>query len=256
MVVSRGVGAGGYVGSGSEASRARYGRLSKPADKGIIYLQGSHSLADVIVTDPDLGPIVQLLGDSGFRVACGDMSQTTSQGTFGNDLAQTRAGQLRTWLQNTVGAAAGKVHIFAGSGGCAAALNYARQNPANVASLVLSGPLVDLQDVHDNRVDAVITQAEIHKAYNNGVDDGGTAYAAGLATHSPTLAADKTPLAGIPMLLIYATNDPYIPVQVVTDYRDKIIAAGGSCSLLNLGAVGHSITGLDPIAVRDFFQAH
>lgn len=247
LVSSRGVGQ--YAG-GAEAHRILGGRGSGPGSPGILNLQGSHSLADAFTKEFDVwvGGVVQLLCDAGRWVAGGDMSQTLTQGTFGNDTAVTRAGQLKTFIQAAPFLArAGKVAIMAGSGGATAAINYARANPALVSALLLFCPLTDLQDFHDLRVDATITAAEVETAYG-----GAAAYATALPTHSPVVGTNPNPLAPIPMRIYYSTNDPYIPVSTVTAFQAKVLASGGKCDIASLGPVGHSAQNMNVLDAANF----
>lgn len=238
-----------------EAHRGVYGRMSKATDKGIVWLTGSHSLADAIVL-PDVLRVVEPLADARFRMLCGDIGQTTTQGTFGNDTARTRAGQLRTHLQTTMGAASGEVHLWGGSGGGTAAIAYARQNPGNVASIYLVAPLVALAAFYASLPVLGITQAEVNKAYNNGVDDGGTAFNLALPTHDPSASGNQAALAGIPIRIAYSTDDPAIPPSTIAAYAALVNAAGGSVTTVSQGAVGHSSLGVDPQDVVEFFLAN
>jgi pimeloyl-ACP methyl ester carboxylesterase len=253
LCTSRGVGQ--YV--ASETHDLVWARQAKQGLRLVVTCQGSHSLADSVLT-ADSWQRTQVLCDAGFVVICGDLSQTASQGTFGNDTAQTRVGQLRTFATGTgvPVPTSGKMHLIGGSGGCTAAINYARANPQNVASMYLIAPLADVENFYSNWTDATITQAEVNKAYNNGVDDGGTAYTAAMPAHNPSRAGNQAALSGVPMRLAYSTNDPYIPVSTVTNYQSLITAAGGSCSIVSQGAVGHSGTGVDPADVVRFFQTN
>lgn len=190
------------------------------------------------------------------------MGQTATQGTFGNDTAVTRVGQLRTYVQGTsspVQAASGKVHIHGTSGGCTAAINYARANPANVGALYLVAPFTDVLTFYNDatRVAAAgITQAELNKAYNGGVDDGGTAFLAAMPTHDPSASGNQAALAGIPIRLIYSDDDPVIPPSTVAAYAALLSAAGVSVTTASEGAVGHGSTGVDPVDLVSFFIEH
>lgn len=241
-------GVGQYV-----ASEAHRGVLPpNPAPRVALYLQGSHSLADSVTFSlAGCYDVAQALARSGYLVLAGDLSQTTSQGTYGSDTARSRAGSLRTFAQGTLGGASGKVWIFAGSGGVTAAANYARQNPTNVAAIYATNPLLDVQDFHDNRVDVSITAAEVEAAYG-----GLSAYNAAMPAHNPAASGNQAAMSGVAWHIDYATDDPYIPTSSVTGFKANLEAAGGTCEISSLGAVGHTATGIDPDAVVAFFQAH
>lgn len=264
--VCKSYGSGLYV--ASETSAVAWGRTATPGvPKGVITCQGSHGLAFTLF-GADTWDRAQTLAANGYVNLSGDLSQTLTQGTFGNDTAQTRVGQLKTFIQGTTApmkAASGKVHLIGGSGGATDAINYARANPTLVASMYLIAPLVDVEDFYSNWLNggangatgsSGVTQAEINKAYNAGVDDGGTAYLAAMPSHNPIRSGNQAALSGIPMKLAYSTDDPFIQVSKVTDYATAVNSAGGSATLVNQGAVGHSGTGVDPQDVVNFFNAH
>lgn len=238
---SRGVGA--YV--AGETHNLAYPRTAKPnASPGVLLLTGSHSTADTEFTAADALGRVTALAQAGFVVMSGNLGQpappAAPQGTFGNDTSITRVGQMKTFLQGTapVPAAAGKVHITGGSGGAAAAINYALRNPASVASLYLMVPLTDLEDFYNSRTDATIPKTEVDAAYG-----GAAAFAAAVPSHSP-IRQNLAPLAGMKVRLVYSTNDPYVPVSTVTNFVSAATAAGAIVSTFNQGAAGHAATGV------------
>lgn len=247
---------GGYV--ASENAYVIFSERAQAGGRTVINLQGSHSLASVGKGDATL----ELLADCGFVCVTGDLSQTTTQGTYGNDTARTRVGQLKSFVQGSVfpmAAASGKVCLLGASGGAAAAINYARQNPSNVAAMYLVVPLVDIAAAYADAARlaaAGVTQAEMNKAYNGGVDDGGTAFNAAMPTHDPSASGNQAALSGIPMKLVYSTSDTVIPQASVTAYAALVNAAGGSAVTASEGAVGHSAAGIDRQDVVSFFQAH
>ena len=250
--VSRGVGQ--YV--ASETHRVLWHRMTKPGAPLLIYCQGSHGIADGTYASEKAD--LQALTRAGIIVAVCDLSQTTTQGTFGNSTSQTRIGQLRTFVQGAtspIQADAGAFSLFGGSGGAAAALNYARANAANVNSVSGVGPLVDLQDVYENHLpQSGVTQAEVNAAYGGDVT-------ASYATHNPSASGNPAQLSTVPLKFWYSTDDPFIPVSTVTNFRDAVVAGGGSCELTSLGAIGHtdqglSYEGVDTGDVADFILAN
>lgn len=248
MILSGGTGV--YVAGENHA--VVVARLAKPgASRVVLGLNGSHST----VANSPPGASQWALADSGFLVMQADHGQPVAGGfgTYGNDTVITRIGQMRTFMQSSarhVPAAAGKVILSGGSGGCTGALNYAFRNPADVACMALALPLVDVEDLYNNRTDGVVTQAEMDTAYG-----GHPAFLTAMPSHSPKN-QDKTVLAGIPMLLHYSTNDPYISVQSVMDFRDAVNGAGGNVTVVSLGAVGHNNSAVDRQSVIDFFKAY
>lgn len=249
----RSAGVGGYV--AGESHILLCDRTTKPGAPGVLICTGSHSTAPSTMINDGLDRAIAL-AKAGFVVMSGDHGQPFpgGYGTYGNDTAITRIGQMRTFLQSSarhISASSGKIHLTGGSGGCAAAINFALRNPAFVASMSLMLPLIDLEDIYNNRTDATVTQAEIDTAYG-----GHAAYLAAVATHSPKR-QDKTPLANIPIRMFYAdANDPYISLQSVFDFRDEVNGLGGNVSLVNLGGVGHNAATVDPQDAVAFFKAH
>ena len=246
ICASRGVGL--YV--ASETHRVVWSRATKPGARLLIYVQGSHGTAETTFNAerPDL----EALARAGFIVALADVSQTTSQGTFGNTTSQTRIGQLRTFMlgaSSPIVPSSGEMFLVGGSGGAAAILNYARANPANVAAIAATTPLVDLQDFYTSRTDATITQAEVNAAYGGDVT-------ASYATHNPSASGNQTALAGVPMKLYYSTDDPYIPVSTVTNYETLVRAVSGTIERQSLGAVGHTDAGVSYEEVGRWLNAH
>lgn len=243
QTTSRSVGA--YV--ASEAAYVAWGRMTAALPKAVLYLQGSHGISDSLKGDTT----INRLSDEGYVSICGDLSQTASQGTFGNTTSQTRTGQLKTYVQGSTSpfqAAAGKVAILAASGGAAAGINFALANPTLVSCIYGVCPLVALQDVYENRTDAAVTQAEIRAAYGNAVPT--------YSTHDPSYTGRQAALSGIPIRIAYSTDDPYVPQSIVEAYRDLVNNAGGNCTLISQGAVGHSALGLDRDDLIAFYEAH
>lgn len=254
--VARSRGVGVYV--ANEVSNVLWGRGSQIRRKAVLSLQGSHGTSDTMLSLADTFDRCASLALDGFTVASGDLSQTASQGTYGNDTGRTRVGQLLSFVQSNSSPipCTGPVHLLGVSGGATAAIQYARANPANVASMYLITPLVDLADFYANRTDATLTQSEVNKAYNNGVDDGGTAFNAALPTHDPSAPGNQAALAGIPIRLAYSDNDQYCPASTVTAYAELVNAAGGSATAYSEGAVAHQGTGVDTNDVLAFFRTH
>jgi predicted esterase len=77
-----------------------------------------------------------------------------------------------------------------------------------------------------------------------------------MPTHDPSASGNQAALAGIPVRLIYSTNDPVILPANVSAYRDLLLAAGVGVTMSSQGAVGHSTLGLDHQDPVNFFQAH
>lgn len=223
---------GQYV--ASEVHRACWHRRTLAGAPLLVYVQGSHATADGAYASERAD--LEALARAGFIVALADVSQTASQGTFGNTTVQTRIGQLRTLMLGSSSplVATGPMVMVAGSGGVAGMLNYAGANPSNVAAMVGIVPLVDLQDLYENRLPfSGVTQAEVDTAYGGDVT-------ASYATHDPSATGNAEALS-LPLKLWYSDDDPAIPASTVTDYAARY---GGVCEMESLGAVGHTDSGL------------
>lgn len=127
---------------------------------GVIYCHGAGELA----ASP-LGSVnskiaeAQLLSQiaAQYPMAMADLGTweqggTSDSNSWGNTNAQTRVGQLKTWLQSASGGGAksGKVALIGISMGATTALNYARNNPTQVVGVIGIIPVIDLDDIRTN----------------------------------------------------------------------------------------------------------
>lgn len=162
---------------------------------------------------------------------------------WGNPTAQTRLGQCRTWLQAN-GALSGTVLCVTTSQGAAAALNYAADNPTHIGGVVSFMPGFHLDDIRDN--DRGGSRSLIDAAW-------GVTWPAALpAGANPALKSAQ--LSSIPQQMWYATDDPYIPTSVVTDW-----ATASGAEAYSVGALGHSdnaIAAAPHETVMAFLRAH
>lgn len=127
---------------------------------GVIYCPPKGQTAINVLTDFIAAAIVA----AGFPLISADYNNvdgTTPQ--WGNDLAGTRVGQVRTLAQSTYGFKSGPVLGYGGSMGSATLMRYAVDNPSNVAALAMGIPICDLAYAHDNDVQS--NQAGIETAY-------------------------------------------------------------------------------------------
>lgn len=226
------LGLGAYA--AGEAHSIALGRGYKPAVKRpVIFFTGGPGDARDHLTTPASGshitPVLTRVGFAVIGAAFGGGS------LWGNDVSQTRIGQVWTQVKAEV---APKTDKFIGIGvskGYTALDNYARANPANVAALVGIVPVVDLTDIRDNN--RAGAQASIDAAY-------GGNYAAQKATHDPALNAGSRP--AIPTLLLYGTDD-----QTVLAAKVQAFAAAASLTARSLGAFDHTTTAPRVSAVED-----
>ena len=204
---------------------------------GIVHSGGRGSNETGPLSDQYNGPINSFLAD------CGYPSIAVSPGTtWGNDTIQASLTAAKNAGQASYGFASGKVYLRGGSMGALNVLNWTVNNPTLVKAMVLTTPVTDLAYMHDNNIGGWAT--EIETAYG-----GLAAYQAALATHNP--AQNTASLTGIPILVCYSTDDPYIPPSQAQSFAATV---GGTA--VSMGAVGHSVQGLAAEQVSNFFAAH
>lgn len=197
-------------------------RLKKTGLRGVVFIHSGGADGTSIINGtglPGLASLMKRVGEE-FLVAATNYEPQA----FGNPTAQTRLGQCRTWLQAN-GALPGTVLCITTSQGAACALNYASDNPTHIGGIVSFMPGFHLDDLRDN--DRGGTRVLIDAAW-------GVSYPAPLpAGANPALKSAQ--LSAIPQQMWYATDDPYIPTTVVTDW-----AAASGAEAYSVGALGHS----------------
>lgn len=233
---------GSYV--ASEAHIGIEGRhyVRSATKRGIVACHGNSQTALTALTDSDHRPPYFGLADRGLCVGSADLGSTAGTPQWGNDTVRTRVGEVWAYLQSRFGAKTDKMLLLALSGGTPAALNYARQNPSNVAAIALLIPIPNVQDAYDNRG----FSASIETAY-------GSAWAASAATHDPAASGNQAALAGIPIHAWTSSNDTAAVASVVNAYAALV---GGSMAVSSMGAIGHSTSALNPNDVYDFFAPY
>lgn len=211
---------------------------SKPA---ILYAHGRGGTARDFF-DPSVYPMLKALTDAGYPFVANDLGGTTN---YGNNTAITRLGQTRTFAQGSeIGAQSGKVVLFSVSMGGLAVCNWARQNKAQVACIVMTVPATELEYYHDNDIlEGVDAAAEIEAAYG-----GTTAYNNSLATHSPINYAAE--ISDLPIAIFYNTDDPMAsPARV-----EAFGAAVGAQMYPTLGQ--HTLNNINTAQVVSFIDAN
>jgi alpha-beta hydrolase superfamily lysophospholipase len=161
--------------------------------------------------------------------------------TWGNDTAQTRVGDARTFATTKFGAKNDKVVLIGVSMGGLLALNWARANPGLVAAIALLYPAVDLQWVHDNGA-----KTDTEAAY------GGTTatFNAAVAAHNPT--AHQADFAGMPIKMWHSDAD-----TVVGTAQQVAFATGVGIPRVTLPGAAHAdLAVVDATQVRDFIGAY
>jgi pimeloyl-ACP methyl ester carboxylesterase len=158
---------------------------------------------------------------------------------WGNPAARARIADAVAWLEANR-AVAGPAILVGTSMGAAAALNYAADNPGDVAAVVGIIPAVDLQAVRV--ADTGGARAGRDAAY-------GVAYPAALPAGANPAA--RVAELDVPVLLCTASDDA-ISVNAGT------FAAAIGAELVDVGALGHdndAVAAVDPEAVAAFVNA-
>lgn len=164
---------------------------------------------------------------------------------WGNTTHQDRVTTAYTTAQSSYGFDSTKVNLFAASGGAAPILNWAIANVAKVQSITLVIPAVDIRDIDlNNRVSVLgfdpVTQGP-RAAYGGSTP--GTAF-------NPV--SNAAALAGIPIRLYYSNTDNVCLPATQTAFQT---AVGSSCTLVNMGNLGHGAS-FNPFEVLQFLTAN
>lgn len=216
---------------------------SNPANKpAILYAHGRGGTARDFF-DPSVYRILKAFIDAGYPFIANDLGGTSN---FGNDTSILRLGQTKAFAQSAaVGAKPGKVILFSVSMGGLAVCNWARQNKADVACIVMTVPATELQYFHDtpNILPGVDVTAEMNAAYG-----GASAYSAAIPTHSPLTYASE--IADLPIAIHYNTDDTMAnPARV-----EAFGAAVGATMHPTLG--GHTLDNINMDQIISFINTH
>ncbi len=198
---------------------------------GIIFIPGTDETYKFAVLPNQGQPVVQQLLDAGYPVAAFQASSTVGGigNLWANDACYAMIAAMRTYLQSSaVGAKAGKIGLVGLSQGALDVLAWAGQNPTLTGGVTAYLPNTDL------------AATAAHPTYGASVDSAyGGNYVQGThgATHSPITQAGLGKFAGVPINLVYASNDPVI----APTYPQQFAAAVGSNAvLIDGGATGHA----------------
>jgi pimeloyl-ACP methyl ester carboxylesterase len=180
-------------------------------------------------------------------VFCADLGTstagTTQKDSYGNTNQQARIGDVRTFAQGaTGGAKTGKVVLVGVSMGWLMAVNYARNNPTNVAGMVGLIPASDLDDIRNN--DRASLRSDIDLAE-------GVTYPAALPTGANPATASYSGITMPPSTVWYATDDTTVIPSTVTTLAG--IIGSTTHSITNGG--GHSNLTISAVPVDQFVSA-
>lgn len=159
--------------------------------------------------------------------------------TWGNSSAQSALNKVWNYAKTALNVKPDKMVIWGGSMGSLTALNYLRSFPGNVAACGVALPIVDPEDVRANNRGGF--GANVQTAWGNPVPDSGR------------------PISNMED---YPSN---IPIKVWADSADNIglysfaqtfDAGVASCSMVTLGAFGHTYLTIDVNQVLDFLRPY
>lgn len=206
--------------------------------RGVIVCHGYASDALTPVSGGYL-PQTAMLARSGIPVLSADLGGSD---TWGNDASLAALSDAWSYLKG-LGASPDGVLLFGGSMGALTALNWIRENPAEVEAVGLAVPALNLADLHDNDRGGVA--ASIEAAYG-----GAAGYAAALSEHNAW--ANREDFEGVRVRVFYSENDE---ITLPEFALDLVEAAGAAGDAVSLGAVGHAsgFVALPPEILRDFF---
>lgn len=184
-------------------------------------------------------PLIEALTDAGFAVGC-----ATPLNQWGNAYARTWISSVRALLQNRYGARAGKIGLAGLSQGGLNVLSWAGANPS------LTGAVTGYMAPPDL---AYAAGANGYGASVNAAYGGQYVEASMGATYNPQTMAAAGKYAGIPIELVYASNDDVVPLSLQTAFRD---AVGSNVTMRNGGATGHSwsVTYQNPAVLASLVQ--
>lgn len=228
-------GTGEYAVGEAHAYTAR--RLRRPGDDARLVIQCHGRDATALEgLDAVYGAAARGLADLGYPVLSIDAG---GKRTWGNDASINAVVNAVAWARaNRFAVSATKDPIIIGvSMGGATALNYARAHDA--AAVVSLIGAVDVDDLHDRNYNGFA--AEIEAAWG-----GAAAYEAAKLTHNPidNLAQFD---GSVPTCFWYSDTDPVTPLAKVQQAAEL---AGGN--LFSMGAIGHSVAGLDVRTLTDW----
>lgn len=234
LLTSRGVGQ--YAASApTDVHVAITDRLYQPRGKNpVVWCHSSGGTADEPVTPSNnCRPMLTELAQLQVPILSYDAGGTSH---WGNDAAQARTDDAIAYLRTKYGAGSGntgKVVLVGVSMGSLLALNWAKNNPSQVAALVLFYPVTDLAAMHDATGGAAGgAAAAIEAAYG-----GAGGYASALPTHSPIL-VDPSVYRAMPIVFQYSTAD----ATVGTPNQEAFLSRfrGPNLYPVQLGAVNHA----------------
>lgn len=210
-------------------------RPSKPSKRPLIFSPGYGWGPERAVSEWQMGTMRWAKG--GYVGMSGDFGGASS---WGNDTAQDRIDEGIAYVRAQFDCADDKVVLVGQSMGGSDVLNWAVRHPDDVAAIAVVVGLVDTDYIHDNNVWGLA--AAIDAAY-------GGNWAASEPDYNPVnFAAD---LDGIPGCIWSSSDDP-----VTTRASHEAFCADSGFELVDTGANGHGVAGIDRDEVYDFCRQY
>ena len=180
---------------------------------------------------PTVGqPLVKQIVDAGYPVLAIQATSTVggAGNLWANDACYAMIAAARTYLQSTaIGAKAGKVGLVGLSQGALDVLAWAGESPTLTGGVTAYLPNSDLAATAAHPSYSASVNAAYGGAYNESTHG---------PTHNPITQASAGKFAGIPINLVYASNDDVIAYS----YTDAFVnAVGANAVPINGGATGH-----------------
>lgn len=165
--------------------------------------------------------------------------------SWGNESAIASIDECWAFMQAKFGVPSDKLLLYFGSMGNFPAWNWIRRNPGKVAAVVCGLPVVQYGYLHDTVGAPYAAEIDAaHGAY-------ATAQALDPSTHTAEIVAG---LQGAPVQFWYPTNDPLQPLAQSLAFADAL--AIPSSQRFNMGAIGHSMSGVDRPTVARFLARY
>lgn len=197
---------------------------------GVILIPGTSETYTFSFLPTKGQPLMKQLLDAGYPVAAFQASSTVGGAgdLWANDACYTMISAMRTYLQSSaVGAKAGKVGLVGLSQGALDVLAWAGQNPTLAGAVTAYLPNTDLAASAANSTYGPSVNAAYGGKYVEGTHG---------ANHNPITQAGLGKFAGVPINLVYASDDPLIAYSYPQSFA---AAVGSNAVLINGGATGH-----------------
>lgn len=173
------------------------------------------------------------------------VASATHTDLWGNATSDSRLSQLKTNVQTTrTYMTSGKVHGFGMSMGALTLLNWEKANPGSLKSLYAIIPVLNQQEIYDGNLGGF--QSVISTAHAGRPPD----------SRNPT--TNPSSFTGFPMTFYCSSDDPICLYASATSFASAVNTAGGNCTIVNQGAIGHNPlgSGFDGSKIASFFASN